>query len=46
MDRNCPKCVFHLSGSCSQWDCCGTVTEQEVENMLRIIEKLNGEKNE
>ena len=37
VERNCIKCVFHLSGSCSQWDCVGTVTEQEVENMLRML---------
>lgn len=41
MERNCVKCVFHLSGSCSQWDCCGTLTEADVEKMIKVL-KENG----
>ena len=26
MDRDCKKCVYHSSGSCSQWDCNFTTT--------------------
>lgn len=26
MDRDCKNCVYHSSGSCSQWDCNFTTT--------------------
>lgn len=30
MDRNCNKCIHHTSGSCSAWECKGTVTVEDV----------------
>lgn len=30
MDRNCSKCIHHTSGSCSAWECTGTVTVEDV----------------
>lgn len=36
MNRECNKCVFHASGSCSAWECQGTTT---VEDVIREIRK-------
>lgn len=30
MDRDCNKCIHHTSGSCSAWECTGTVTVEDV----------------
>ena len=30
MDRECNKCVYHTSGSCSAWECTGTKTVEDV----------------
>ena len=30
MNRECDKCVYHTSGSCSQWECKGTTTINDV----------------
>lgn len=29
-ERDCSKCIHHISGSCSAWNCNGTVTLDEV----------------
>lgn len=41
-DRNCNMCVFHLTGSCSRWDCEGTITERMVADVLEIIKERAG----
>lgn len=38
-DRNCNMCVFHLTGSCSRWDCEGTITETMVAGLLEKAKK-------
>lgn len=45
-DRNCKECVHHSSGSCSKWQCFGTVTINDVKrNTLKeISEKVADEK--
>lgn len=40
--RNCNMCVFHLTGSCSRWDCEGTITERMVADVLEIIKERAG----
>ena len=27
MNRNCEKCIYHISGNCSAWDCKMTTLE-------------------
>lgn len=30
MNRNCEKCVYNTDGSCSQWECPGTTTIEDI----------------
>lgn len=34
IERNCNICVWKRSGSCSRWDCSGTLTESDVEKLI------------
>lgn len=45
MDRNCNKCIHHTSGSCSAWECKGTVTVEDVrknaiEECIEVVDKI------
>lgn len=46
MDRDCKNCVYHSSGSCSQWDCNFTtindVRNEAIDDFKKIltIEKI------
>ena len=44
MDRDCKNCVYHSSGSCSQWDCNFTTTNdvrnEAVDDTVKAIKKL------
>lgn len=37
MDRDCNKCVYHTSGSCSQWECKGTTPIDDIRAEEKII---------
>lgn len=30
MNRNCEKCVYHIDGGCSQWECPGATTIEDI----------------
>ena len=42
MDRDCKNCVYHSSGSCSQWDCNFTTTNdvrnKAIDNFTKAVE--------
>lgn len=44
MDRDCKNCVYHSSGSCSQWDCNFTTTNdvrnEAIDDTVKAIKKL------
>lgn len=44
MDRDCKNCVYHSSGSCSQWDCNFTtindVRNEAIDDTVKAIKKL------
>lgn len=44
MDRDCKNCVYHSSGSCSQWDCNFTTTNdvrnKAIDDTVKAIKKL------
>ena len=44
MDRDCENCVYHSSGSCSQWDCNFTtindVRNEAIDDTVKAIKKL------
>ena len=44
MDRDCKNCVYHSSGSCSQWNCNFTtindVRNKAVDDTVKAIKKL------
>lgn len=44
MDRDCKNCVYHSSGSCSQWDCNFTtvndVGNKAVDDTVKAIKDL------
>lgn len=44
MDRDCKNCVYHSSGSCSQWDCNFTTINDErneaIDDTVKAIKKL------
>lgn len=44
MDRDCKNCVYHSSGSCSQWDCNFTtvndVRNKAVDDTVKAIKDL------
>lgn len=43
MDRDCKNCVYHSSGSCSQWDCNFTTTNdvrnKAVDDFVKVVKK-------
>lgn len=45
MDRDCKNCVYHSSGSCSQWDCNFTtindVRNEAIDDTVKAIKKLH-----
>lgn len=45
MDRDCKNCVYHSSGSCSQWDCSFTtindVRNKAVDDFVKVVKKHN-----
>lgn len=45
MDRDCKNCVYHSSGSCSQWDCRFTtindVRNKAVDDFVKAVKKHN-----
>lgn len=45
MDRDCKNCVYHSSGSCSQWDCNFTTTNdvrnEAIDDTVKAIKKLH-----
>lgn len=45
MDRDCKNCVYHSSGSCSQWDCNFTTTNdvrnKAVDDFVKVVKKHN-----
>ena len=45
MDRDCKNCVYHSSGSCSQWDCNFTtindVRNETIDDTVKAIKKLH-----
>ena len=45
MDRDCKNCVYHSSGSCSQWDCNFTTTNdvrnEAIDDTVEAIKKLH-----
>lgn len=34
MERNCEKCIYHISGSCSKWDCEMTTLEDYRKSII------------
>lgn len=39
MERDCNKCVYHTSGTCSRWECKGTVTRDDIRaEVLKEVE--------
>ena len=44
MNRDCKNCVYHSSGSCSQWDCNFTTTNdvrnEAIDDTVKAIKKL------
>lgn len=44
MDRDCKNCIYHSSGSCSQWDCNFTATNdvrnEAIDDTVKAIKKL------
>ena len=44
MNRDCKNCVYHSSGSCSQWDCNFTTTNdvrnKAIDDTVKAIKKL------
>lgn len=44
MDRDCKNCVYHSSGSCSQWNCNFTTTNDvrnnAIDDTVKAIKKL------
>lgn len=45
MDRDCKNCVYHSSGSCSQWDCnfatTNDVRNEAIDDTVKAIKKLH-----
>lgn len=45
MDRDCKNCVYHSSGSCSQWDCNFTTTNdvrnKAIDDFVKVVKKHN-----
>lgn len=45
MNRDCKNCVYHSSGSCSQWDCNFTTTNdvrnKAVDDFVKVVKKHN-----
>lgn len=45
MDKDCKNCVYHSSGSCSQWDCNFTtvndVRNEAIDDTIKAIKKLH-----
>lgn len=45
MNRDCKNCVYHSSGSCSQWDCNFTtindVRNEAIDDTVKAIKKLH-----
>lgn len=39
MDRECNKCIYHISGSCSRWNCEGTETLEHHDR--KLLDELN-----
>ena len=40
MDRDCKNCVYHSSGSCSQWDCNFTTTNDVRNKAIDDFKKI------
>lgn len=44
MDRDCKNCVYHSSGSCGQWDCNFTTTNdarnEAIDDTVKAIKEL------
>ena len=41
MDRDCDKCVYHTSGSCSKWECdFTTISDIRNRTIDEIAEKI------
>lgn len=43
MERDCKNCVYHTEKGCSQWECKGTVTVEDVrakvvDECIKIVE--------
>lgn len=45
MNRDCKNCVYHSSGSCSQWDCNFTTTNdvrnKAIDDFVKVVKKHN-----
>lgn len=45
MDRDCKNCVYHSSGSCSQWDCnfatTNDVRNKAIDDFVKVVKKHN-----
>lgn len=46
MDRDCKNCVYHSSGSCSQWDCNFTTTNdvrnKAIDDFVKVVKNIIG----
>ena len=45
MERNCEKCIYHISGSCSKWDCEMTTLEDYRKKVITdFVQSVAGDK--